>query len=112
MNQVNNLRRKYQFINLRSQEIRVLLSGDLAGEILRRQLILITSGSFGCKLVRLLLKQFACISLVNFLTFGCRHAVPTPLPKLAAAYFCRCSIFLEFNQLSGSLYVGFRVDLP
>ena len=75
-------------IQERSQEISILFSRDLTGEVLRRQMKLIAFRGFGGEFVGLLFEQFLSVRFVDFLAFGCGDAVFAPLPELAAADFC------------------------
>jgi len=73
----------------RSQEVRVVLAGDLARKVLRREVELIALGRLGGELLGLLLEQLERVRLVDLLALGRRHAVPRPLPQLAARHLGR-----------------------
>lgn len=68
----------------RGKELGVVLAGDLGGEVLGRQLVLVALGGALLQLLRLLLQQLQGVVLVELLALGGRHAVLAPLPQLRA----------------------------
>ena len=68
----------------RSQEISIILPGNLPGEVLRRKVELVALGSLGGQLLRLLLEQLERVRLVDTLALGRGNTVAHPLPQLAA----------------------------
>lgn len=74
-------------VDLRSQEISIILSGDLSGEVLSSQAVLVTLLALGGQLIRLLLQQLQRVRLVDLLALGGVDAVLHPLPQLTTTHF-------------------------
>lgn len=70
--------------NLRRQEVGVILTGDLSGEVLGGKAELVTLRGLGGKRVGALGEKLEGVRLVNLLAFGGGDAMADPLPKLAA----------------------------
>jgi hypothetical protein len=81
------------WFNLRSQELGVVLAGNLSGEVFRCKLELVSLGCVLLKLSGLLVQKLESVVLVHLLALGCRNAVLTPLPQLRTRYLSRRSIF-------------------
>jgi len=89
-------------------EVRVVLAGDLAGEVLGREVELVALGRALRERVRLLAQQLQRVRLVDRLTLGGRDAVPAPLPELGAADFGRRCVFLHKQSVSVSFGMAGR----
>lgn len=81
--------------NVRSQEISVIFTSDLAGEVAGRKLEFVPLWTLGCKGIGLLLQKLQRVSLVDFLALSGGGVVSSPLPQLAARYFGSCSVLLN-----------------
>lgn len=87
----------------RCQEVCIVLSSDLAREVLCSKVVFISLCRFRGELVGLFPQQPLGICLVNFLAFGCRNGVFAPLPQLASANLCSCGILLTVQTSVSSV---------
>ena len=74
---------------LRRQEIGIVLAGNLASEVLRRQAELVALGTLGGQFVGALGEDLESVGLVDTLALGGGDAVADPLPELRAGHLCR-----------------------
>jgi hypothetical protein len=71
-------------LDLRGQEVGILLASHLSGEVLRRKLELVALGSVLLQLSGLLVQELQGVLLVHLLAALGRDAVLAPLPQLRA----------------------------
>lgn len=80
--------------NIRSQEISIIFSSDLAGKVACRKLEFVPFWSLGGESISLLLKKLQRVGLVDSLSLSGGGVVAGPLPELAAGYFRGCGVLL------------------
>lgn len=73
-------------INLRSEEVGVVLASDLAREVLSSKVVLVALGTGSSELVGRLLEKLQGVGLVDALALGGGDTVLNPLPKLASGH--------------------------
>lgn len=81
--------------NLRSQEVGVVLTSDLAREVLGSEVELVTGAGLGGELVRDLLEELERVGLVDTLALGGGDTVLDPLPELRSGDLSGSSILHE-----------------
>ena len=81
--------------NIRSQEVGVIFSSDLAGKVPGSKLELVPLGSLRREGVGLFLKELQGVGLVDLLSLCGGGVVAGPLPELAAAHFGGCGVLLK-----------------
>ena len=83
----------------------IVLSSDLAGEVLSCKMISVPLWCFRRQLVRLLFQKLLCIQFFDLLALGGRDTMLTPLPQLGSTYFGSCSVLLGFYHQCQSMQV-------
>lgn len=90
----------------RGQEVSIILSSNLAGEVASSKLILIALWSLCGKFVGLLLEELKGVCLIDSLPFSGGNVVLGPLPELASANFSGSSILLWLIGLAMVIMYG------
>jgi hypothetical protein len=100
------------WVDLRCEELCIVLASDLALEVLSREVELIALGCLLAQLVSLLLEQLECVLLGDGLALGGLDAMLRPLPKLRPRHLGGSSILHEVvdgyaaNTTDPSLHVA------